>query len=634
VTEIVWRPSPERIAATQMAAFMAQQGFESYSDLWQWSIADRAGFWDAVWVDGGVIASAQPTASIGTERMPGTEWFPGARLNFAENLLRRDDSGIAVIAVDEGSNRQDLTWSELRAAVARAQTGLRRLGVGVGDRVAGLLPNGIESLVAMLATTATGAIWSSCSPDFGPLGVIDRFGQIEPKVLIAVDGYRYNGATHDITSTIAETRAAVPAIESVVVVDSIGIEVEGSTNWEDFTADGGSHPDFVQLPFDHPLYIMYSSGTTGPPKSIVHGAGGTLLKHLSEHRLHSDVRRDDRVFWFTTCGWMMWNWLVSALAAEATIMLFDGSPGHPDLGVLWKLADELDITHFGTSPKFLAANANAGLVPRRLGDLSSIRWLGSTGAPLNPEQFDWVYANVGADLQLASISGGTDIIGCFALGVPVLPVRRGELQGRGLGMAVESWDSDGAPQVGEKGELVCVAPFPSMPIQFWRDPSGDRYRAAYFNDHPGVWTHGDFIEIRPEGGVIIYGRSDTTLNPGGIRIGTAEIYRAVETMDAIADSMAVARDVDGDVEVVLFVVVNPDFELNDELEASIRSRIRHETSPRHVPRHIRTVPEVPYTLSGKKVEKAVHAVVNNQEVENQDSLANPLSLTAFADRLD
>jgi acetoacetyl-CoA synthetase len=633
MTEILWEPSPEQLATTLLATFMRQHGFETYADLWRWSIESRSEFWEAVWKDGGVVASVPPAASIGLEAMPGTEWFPGSQLNFAENLLRRDDDGIAVIATDESDNRQELTWSGLQEAVARAQAGLRRLGVGVGDRVAGLLPNGIESLVAMLATTATGAIWSSCSPDFGPLGVIDRFGQIEPKVLIAVDGYRYNGAVHDITQTIAETRAAVPAIEALVIVDSIGAEVEGSMGWGELTSDEASRPDFVQLPFDHPLYIMYSSGTTGPPKSIVHGAGGTLLKHLSEHRLHSDVRRDDRVFWFTTCGWMMWNWLVSALAAEATIVLYDGSPGHPDLGTLWQRAAELRITHFGTSPKFLAANAKAGLVPSGIADLSSLRWLGSTGAPLNPDQFDWVYDNVGTNLQLASISGGTDIIGCFALGVPVLPVRRGEIQGRGLGMAVESWDENGQPRIGSKGELVCVAPFPSMPVQFWQDPSGDRYRDAYFDTHPGVWTHGDYIEIRPEGGVVIYGRSDTTLNPGGVRIGTAEIYRAVETMDEVADSIAVAHDVGNDVEVVLFVVLAPGNELDDTLASDIRSRIRHETSPRHVPRHILTVLEVPYTLSGKKVEKAVSAVVNGREVLNRDALANPDSLSEFANRL-
>ncbi len=637
MSAILWEPSPERANSTHLAGFMKRHGFDNYDDLWRWSIEDRPAFWQAVWDDGNVIASVLSDRAVGVEAMPGTEWFPGARLNFAENLLRRRDDAVAVITVDEAGVRNDTTWSELNGLVARAQAGLLSLGVAPGDRVAALVPNGLEALVAMLATTATGAVWSSCSPDFGPTGVIDRFGQIEPTVLITVDGYRYNGSVHLVGPTARAAIDAIPNLGAVVTIDQVGTGVEtGDTpalGWEEFTAVGPDLPAFAQLPFDQPAFILYSSGTTGPPKSIVHGAGGVLLKHLTELRLHSDIRRDDRVFWFTTCGWMMWNWLISALAAEATVVLYDGSPTHPDLGTLWRMAADTGVTHFGTSPKFLAANANAGLVPKAEADLSSIRWLGSTGAPLNPEQFDWVYENVGDDLQLASVSGGTDIVGCFALGVPTLPVRRGELQARALGCAVEAWNEAGEPVVGQTGELVCTAPVPSMPVSFWRDPQGDRYRRAYFDQNPGVWTHGDFIEIRPEGGVVIHGRSDTTLNPGGVRIGTAEIYRAIETMPEIEDSIVVGRDTEGDVEVMLFVVLAAGTELGDGLQDAIRARIRQETSPRHVPHHIVRVSAIPYTLSGKKVEKAVRAIVNGEEVTNRDALADPEALEGFANAI-
>ncbi len=633
----MWEPSPERVGDTLLARFMKRHGFKHYDDLRLWSIENRSDFWQAVWEDGAVVASVLSDQPIGSEAMPGTEWFPGARLNFAENLLRRRDTDKAVITVDESEERRDITWAELNGLVARAQAGLQSLGVASGDRIAALVPNSLEALVGMLATTAIGAVWSSCSPDFGPLGVIDRFGQIEPKVLIAVDGYMYNGSKHVVADTVATALASIPGVEAAVTINRIGATIDTGTipavAWETLLQEGPDTPEFAQLPFDHPIYIMYSSGTTGPPKSIVHGAGGTLLKHLTEHRLHSDIRRDDRVFWFTTCGWMMWNWLVSALAAEASIVLYDGSPGHPDIAALWRMAEATGITHFGTSPKFLAASSNAGLIPRTEADLSSIRWIGSTGAPLNPEQFDWVYENVAADVQLSSISGGTDIVGCFALGVPVLPVRRGELQGRALGMAVESWDQSGSPRVGHKGELVCTAPFPSMPVSFWQDPQGSRYRDAYFKDNPGVWTHGDFIEIRPQGGVIIYGRSDTTLNPGGVRIGTAEIYRAIEAMPEVEDSVVVGRDADGDVEVILFVVLTAGHELDADLESAIRSRIRRDTSPRHVPGRIAAVSAVPYTLSGKKVEMAVRAVINGEQIANRDALANPEALDGLMDAL-
>lgn len=639
MSEILWTPSEERAASSLLARYMAwlPNRPAGYRELWEWSVEDREGFWKSAWEYCGVIADDLPIRAIGDEAMPGTEWFPGVRLNFAENLLRRGGDGVAVITAAEGRPTEHITWNQLRRKVATAQAGLRRLGVRQGDRVVGLLPNGEAALVGMLATAATGAVWSSCSPDFGAGGIVDRFGQIGPKVLITTDGYRYNGRVHRVEDTVREAVAAIPSIEHVVVVDFADVGLDPgdvpTLSWEDLTERGPDRPYFTRLPFDHPLYIMYSSGTTGPPKSIVHGAGGTLLKHLVEHQLHCDVRGDDVAFWFTTCGWMMWNWLVSALASGATVLAYDGSPSHPDLGVLWRLAEETGITHFGTSPKFLAANANAGVVPREAADLSAIRWMGSTGAPLSPARFDWVYENVGDDVHLASVSGGTDLIGCFAAGVPTLPVRRGELQARGLGMAVECWDDDGRPLVGERGELVCTAPFPSMPVRFWDDPDGEKYRAAYFDRWPGVWAHGDYIEIRPHGGVVISGRSDTTLNPGGVRIGTAEIYRAIEGLAEIDDSIVVGRPVDGDIEIVLFVKPAPGHGLDDRLVATIKDRIRAETTPRHVPRHVLEVADIPYTLSGKKVEKAVRQILSGEPVLNRDALANPEALDLFEDRL-
>jgi len=633
MSEIVWTPSPDRIAGSHLARFMETTGHASYDDLWEWSVSERGAFWEAVWRHGDVLASVPPERAVGVERMPGTEWFPGARLNFAENMLRATGAGPALVVAAEDRPSREISWDELRRLVARAQRGLEEAGVGPGDRVAALIHNGPEAVIGMLAAAAIGAVWSSCSPEFGPTGVVDRFGQIDPTVLITVDGYRYNGRAHEVGGTVRATLDAVPGLSRLVVIESIGAGLDtagvDTVAWERLLDNDATEPAFAQLPFDHPLYILYSSGTTGLPKSIVHGAGGTLLKHISEHQLHCDVRRGDRVFWYTTCGWMMWNWLVSALAQGATAVLYDGSPSHPDLGVLWRLAAETGITHFGTSPRFLAANENAGVVPSDEADLATVRWMGSTGAPLNPEQFDWVYAAVSPDLHLASISGGTDIVGCFAAGVPSLPVRRGELQARALGMAVEAWDEAGEPVIGEKGELVCTAPFVSMPVSFWNDPDGSRYRAAYFEEWPGVWTHGDFIEIRPEGGVVIYGRSDTTLNRGGVRIGTAEIYRAVEPLPEVEDAIAVGRSVDGDVEVLLFVKTAPGIDLDEALIDRMRATIRSEASPRHVPDHILPIGDIPYTLSGKKVEKAVRTILEGGEPKNRDALKNPEALDAF-----
>ena len=637
MSEVLWTPSDAHVESTQLSRFTrsALGRAADYAELWQWSIDEPEAFWAAVWEDGGVVASEPYTQVMGEPRMPGTEWFTGARLNFAENLLRRGDDAPAVIAAGEGREDETVTWAELRLQVAAAARGLAELGVVPGDRVAGFLPNVLPTVVLALASAAIGAVWSSCSPDFGPQGVVDRFGQIRPKVLVVADGYRYNGRVHPLDDKVGAVLAHIDAIEHVVVVDLVGrgLDVGGRSAlaYGELLQVRGDDPDFVQLPADHPLYILYSSGTTGAPKSIVHGVGGTLVKHLVEHRLASDVRRGDVVFWFTTTGWMMWNWLVTALASGAAIVLYDGAPSHPDLGALWRLAERAQVTHFGTSPRFLAANQQAGVRPADVADLSSLRMVLSTGSPLSPEQFDWTYANVRDDIPLASVSGGTDIIGCFAGGVPTWPVRRGELQGRSLGMAVEAWDAHGRPVIAEKGELVCTRPFPSMPVGFWDDPDGSRYHDAYFADHPGTWTHGDFIEIRPWGGVVIHGRSDTTLNPGGVRIGTAEIYRALDTMPEIDDAVAVGRPVGADTEVVLCVVLAEGVALDEELVGRIRAAIRKATTPRHVPAHVFAVTGVPYTISGKKVEKAVAALIAGEDVPNRDALADPTVLDEYAD---
>jgi len=569
--------------------------------------------------------------------MPGTRWFPDARLNFAENLLRRRDDGIAIEFATEGGLRRRLSWAELADQVARVAHGLRQAGVGQGDRVAGYLPNLPEAVIAMLAAASIGAIWSSCSPDFGVQGVLDRFGQIRPKVLFAAAAYRYNGKTHDCTARLVELLPQLPTVERLILVphvaDSVDSAALGSRAvvWDDFAQANPPPLEFAQLPFDHPLYILYSSGTTGVPKCIVHGAGGTLLQHLKELLLHTDLRRDDRFFYFTTCGWMMWNWLVSGLAVGATLVLYDGSPFHPDGNVLWDLADELDIAIFGTSAKWIAACDKAGVRPRRTHRLEKLRAILSTGSPLLPESFDYVYREVKDDVQLSSISGGTDIVSCFALGNPLLPVYAGELQCRGLGMKVEIRNDDGQVVEDETGELTCSQAFPSMPVMFWNDADGSRYRAAYFDKFEGIWSHGDYARLTPRGGVVIYGRSDATLNPGGVRIGTAEIYRQVEKLDEVLESLCVGQEWDGDVRVVLFVVLREGIVLDSALVERIRSTIRANTTPRHVPARVIAVPELPRTVSGKITELAVRDVIHGRAVKNTSALANPEALNHFRD---
>ena len=637
-----WTPSAARIAAAQLTAFHAfacDRGAPGgdYSSLWQWSVDEPAAFWSAVFDFAGVIADRGrgPVLRNG-ERMPGATWFEGTRLNFAENLLRGTGSGPAVIARDERGRRREMSWDELRAEVARVADGLRAAGIVAGDRVAGFMPNLPEAIVAMLATTSLGATWSSCSPDFGIRGVLDRFGQIAPKVLFTADGYCYGGKTLDSIERIAGILASLPSVTCVVVVANVSPRpdlerVPAARRYEEF-GQRDATLRFERLPFDHPLYILYSSGTTGVPKCIVHGAGGTLLQHLKEHQLHADVHPGERLFFFTTCGWMMWNWLASALASQATVVLFDGSPFHPDEGVLWRLASEERVALFGTSPKYLAALEKSGYRPIDRVELAHLRTVLSTGSPLAHEQFDFVRDAIGAGIQLASISGGTDIVSCFALGNPTLPVYRGELQCRGLGMRVEVFDDDGRPLQGQQGELVCTAPFPSMPIGFWNDQDGSRYRAAYFERFPNVWCHGDFAVLTARGGLVILGRSDAVLNPGGVRIGTAEIYRQVEKLDEILESIAVGQEWDNDVRVVLFVRLRTGVTLDTTLEKRIRDVIRDNTTPRHVPARIVAVDDIPRTISGKIVELAVREVVHGRPVKNTDALANPAALEEFRDR--
>jgi acetoacetyl-CoA synthetase len=639
----LWEPSAERAAAARITAFRRDVerrfavALPDYAALHVWSVKEPERFWSAVWELCGVIGEPGGVVLEGAGRMPGARFFPEARLSFAENLLRRRGAGEALVFRDEAGRRRALTWDDLHEQVARAARGLAALGVECGDRVAGFLPNAPEAVVAMLAASHLGAIWSSCSPDFGVQGVVDRFGQIEPRVLVAVDGYHYGGRAHETLSRVAEMRHRLPSLERVVVVPHLAESpspavVPGAVGWHDLLAGPSPGPlRFQRFPFDHPLYVLYSSGTTGPPKCIVHGAGGTLLQHLKEHRLHVDLRPGDRFFYFTTTGWMMWNWLASGLASEATLVLFDGSPFHPGPSVLWGLAEQERVAVFGTSARYLAAARKEGLRPARSHDLSSLRGVLSTGSPLAPEGFDFVYDAVKRDVCLSSICGGTDIISCFVGGNPAGPVWRGEIQVPGLGMQVDVFDEAGRSLRGSPGELVCTAPFPSMPVGFWNDPDGSRYRAAYFERFPGVWHHGDWVELTAHGGMIVHGRSDATLNPGGVRIGTAEIYRQVETLDEVLESLCIGQDWQGDVRIVLFVRLREGIVLDDALRERIRRRIRENASPRHVPARIVQVADLPRTRSGKLTELAVRDVVHGRPVRNREALANPEALDLFRD---
>nr|WP_033230145.1 acetoacetate--CoA ligase [Microbulbifer agarilyticus] len=643
----LWQPSAEAIAATQMDQFrrqvneLHQQSLPDYHALHQWSVDNREAFWNQLWDFGEVIASERGERVLGKDTMPGAEWFPEARLNFAENLLRFRDDKAALVERLENGRRRELSYRELFAEVEKLAAALANAGVGKGDRVAGFMPNIIDTAVAMLATTSLGAIWTSCSPDFGINGVLDRFGQVGPKVLFACEGYFYNGKTIDSLPRLAQIVEQIESIQQMVVVpvarspEQMEADIAGldrSVSLGAFVQNAPARAlTFAQTEFNHPLYIMYSSGTTGVPKCIVHGVGGTLLQHIKEHRLHTDIARDDTLFYFTTCGWMMWNWLVSGLACGATLVLYDGSPFYPAAECLWDMADEENISVFGTSAKYIAALEKAGCKPRESHKLERLRAVLSTGSPLAHEGFRYVYRDIKADLCLSSISGGTDIVSCFALGNPTLPVYPGELQCRGLGMAVQVWSDDGKPVLEEKGELVCATSFPCMPIGFWNDPDGSKYHGAYFDSWPGVWAHGDYAEITEHGGVIIYGRSDAVLNPGGVRIGTAEIYRQVEKVEEVLDSICIGQEWRDDVRVVLFVVLRDGLTLDADLTQKIRTTIRANTTPRHVPAKVIQVADIPRTISGKIVELAVRNVVHGKPVKNQEALANPEALKLYED---
>lgn len=658
----LWTPSTEGVARAALTRFIADVGARAsatvhdYQSLYAWSIDRPHEFWSAVWEFTGIVADRDAngkswrTVLAGGDRMAppdhelGPRWFDGARLNFAENLLRFHDERLAIIAWNELGAQRRITYRELHAEVARLSSALRGCGVGIGDRVVGFMPNIPEAVIAMLATASLGAVWSSCSPDFGVQGVLDRFGQIQPRVLFCADGYRYAGKEITSDRTVAGIVEQIPSIERVVIVPYLHDRVDaagvpGGTTFDEFLRAAATPParDFERFPFDHPLYVMYSSGTTGLPKCMVHGAGGTLLQHLKEHVLHCDIGRDDRLFYFTTCGWMMWNWLVSALATGATIVLYDGAPLLRGRTILWDMAAAERITVFGTSARWLALAEKEGLRPRETYDLSSLKSILSTGSPLAAHSFDYVYEHVKPDVRLSSISGGTDLISCFALGNPIASVWRGEIQTRGLGMQVEIFDDDGNAIVERAGELVCTAPFPSMPIYFWNDPTGEKYRAAYFEQFPNTWRHGDWAELTEHDGIIIYGRSDATLNPGGVRIGTAEIYRQVEQLPEVLESLVVGQqlpEADDDVRIVLFVRLVDGASLTEALKDRIRARIRENTSPHHVPKKIVQVADLPRTISGKITELAVREVIHGRPVKNRDALANPEALELFRDLLE
>jgi acetoacetyl-CoA synthetase len=608
-----------------------------WEELRCWAIEQREAFWNEMLEFAEIEPGTPAECVVDGDEIMSARWFPGMTLNYARHLLRFDDDEAAVIFERETGQTRVYTHRALRDVTARFAAALKAEGVGTGDRVAAFMPNIPETIIAMLAAASIGATWSSCSPDFGVGGVLDRFGQIEPSVLVTIDGYTYAGKPFDTMGRVADIAGHLPSLKRVVVVPFLNEQpdlqrLDVGVSWDAFVGDVSAQPlSFMDVPFDHPLFIMYSSGTTGVPKCIVHGHGGTLLQHVKEHMLHCDVHHGDRVFYYTTCGWMMWNWLVSALGSGAAVVLYEGNPFHPEPSRLWDFAERVGITLFGTSPKYVGACQKAHLEPGKAHDLSKLRTICSTGSPLTVEQFQWVYEHVKRDVQLSSISGGTDIISCFMLGNPLLPVCAGEIQCRGLGMDVHALNDAGEPVIGEKGELVCASPFPSRPVCFWNDPEGAKYRSAYFERFPDVWTHGDFIQIQPNGGIIVYGRSDATLNPGGVRIGTAEIYRIVESVSEVVDSIVVGkRTADDDVDIALFLVLRPGVTLSGDLEKRIRQQIAEGATRRHVPKYIRQVTAIPYTISGKKVELAVTQMIHGEDVANRDALANPAALDEYA----
>ncbi len=641
----MWQPTEEQINNSQMMDYMqlVNQKFglslKKYSQLYDWSIEKAEDFWGSFWEYSQIIHHSpysQVVDDLG--KMPGAKWFDGATLNFAENLLRYRDDKIAILFQGEDGTQSSLTYKELHDQVSRLARSMREMGIVKNDRVAGFMPNIPETIITMLATASIGAIWSSCSPDFGIKGVLDRFQQIEPKLIFAADGYLYNGKTIDCLSKLKKILTDLPSIKKTIIVpfagDSNTNVIKNSMLWNDFLHKDSGDIIFEQLPFDHPLYIMYSSGTTGLPKSIVHSAGGTLIQHLKELKLHTDLTQNDKIFYFTTCGWMMWNWLISSLAVGATIVLYDGSPFYPDGTALLKMADEVGITVFGTSAKYISSLESAGIKPKQISSFPKLRTILSTGSPLVEENFNFVYGEWKEDVQLASISGGTDIISCFALGNPILPVRRGELQCRGLGMKVESYNEKGMSVRNEKGELVCTQAFPSMPIYFWNDSNGKKYQSAYFDVYPNIWHHGDYLEINDFGGVKIYGRSDTTLNPGGIRIGTAEIYQTVERFNEVEDSLVISQPWQNDERIILFLKMKDRITLTNSLKTRVKKSIRESCTHRYVPAIIIAVEDIPYTINGKKVELAVKQVIQNIEVKNIDSLVNPSILDFYKDILE
>ena len=652
MTGPMWTPSPHRIAQANMSAFLRFAGVgDSYDELYRWSVLHPERFWPVMWEFADVIAEERGDGRdqwdevvVGLDRMAppdpdlGPKWFTGARLNFAENLLRYRDGQTAIVSWNERGRQRSLSYAELYLEVARVSSAMRAHGIVRGDRIAGFIPNIPEALVAMLAAASFGAVWSSCSPDFGVQGVLDRFGQIEPRILFCADSYTYAGKRIDCLDKVADVVAKIQSVERVVVVpygDSKP-DISSLSNgvlWNDFADELATEVVFDRYPFDHPLYILYSSGTTGLPKCMVHGAGGTLLQHFKELMLHTDLKRSDRVFYFTTCGWMMWNWLASALAVGSTLVLYDGSPFSPNHDSLWAMAASEEVTVFGTSAKYLAMCEKRDMRPGASHDLSALKTILSTGSPLAVNSFDYVYSQIKEDVHLSSISGGTDIVSCFAGGNPIGPVYRGELQCRALAMAVHVFNSEGEPVVEEAGELVCTRPFTSMPVAFWNDPDGAKYHAAYFDTYPNVWRHGDWCELTAHDGMIIYGRSDTTLNPGGVRIGTAEIYRQVEQLPEIVESVVIGQEIGeattGDVQIVLFVRLQEGLTLDDSLRDRIRKQIRANTSPLHVPKKILQVDDIPRTISGKISELAVRDVVHGRPVTNAEALANPESLELY-----